>query len=67
MANINTLIPPGSTSSYAAPIMDSHLNIGQRLSNPNTINRRIEEKRIQDNFKRKLQSEFRIIDVNRDG
>ena len=47
--------------------MDSHLNIGQRLSNPNTINRRIEEKRIQDNFKRKLQSEFRIIDVNRDG
>jgi len=67
MANINTLIPPGATSSYGAPVVDSHMNIGQRLSNPNTINKRIEEKRMQDNMKRQLQSEFNIIDVNRDG
>lgn len=67
MSNINTLIPPGSTSSYGAPIVDSHMNIGQRLSNPNTINKRIEEKRMQDNMKRQLQNEFNIIDVNRDG
>ena len=48
MANINMLIPPGSTSSYAAPAME---NVAQRLSNPNTINERINEDRLQDQMR----------------
>ena len=67
MANINVFIPPGSTSSYAAPVMDSHQNVAQRLSNPNTINKRITEARLQDDMRKKLKDEFDKIDLNQDG
>ena len=50
MANINVLIPPGATSSYAAQPVDQ--NVSTRLSNPNTIDKRIQEARLQDNMKR---------------
>ena len=66
MANVNNFIPPGSTSSYQAPFVD-HQNVGQRLTNPNSINKRIEETRLQDNMRKQLISEFDIIDVNHDG
>ena len=66
MANINVFIPPGSTSSYSAPIMD-HQNVGARLTNPNTINNRVAEARLQDNMRKQLMDEFSKIDVNRDG
>jgi len=41
--------------------------VGQRLSNPNSINKRIEEARLQDNMRKQLMAEFNIIDVNQDG
>ena len=66
MSNINVFIPPGSTSSYAAPVMDSHKNVAQRLSNPNTVNRRINEDRLQDQMRSQLQREFNTIDRNND-
>jgi len=67
MANINVFIPPGSTSAYSAPVMDSHQNVGQRLSNPNTVNKRIHETRLQDNMRKQLMEEFMKMDTNRDG
>ena len=67
MANFNMVIPPGATSAYAAPIVDSHQNIGQRLLNPNTITKRIEEARLQDSMRSQLQDEFNMLDRNGDG
>lgn len=67
MANINAFIPPGSTSAYAAPINDTHQNVEQRLSNPNTINKRILEDQLQHKMKEKLSAEFAQIDINQDG
>ena len=65
MANINVLIPPGATSSYAAHPVD--VNVSNRLSNPNTIDKRIQEARLQDNMKKQLVNEFAQIDTNQDG
>lgn len=67
MANINAFIPPGSTSAYAAPIEDAHLNIEHRLSNPNTVNKRILEEQNNARIMEALRAEFATIDTNADG
>ena len=66
MATINVFIPPGSTSAYSASITD-HQNVGTRLQNPNTINKRVAEARLQDKMRKQLMEEFSKIDGNRDG
>jgi len=50
MANINQILPPGSTSSYTLPAQD--VNVSARLSNLNTIDKRIQEARLNDNMKK---------------
>ena len=65
--NANTFIPAGATSSYQAPIADARTPVGERFANPNTVAKRIEKQRRDDNFKDKLSREFDGIDVNRDG
>ena len=66
MANINVLIPPGATSDYTAAL-ENHHNVSNRLSNPNTIDMRIAEKRVQDKMRKDLRAEFGRIDLNNDG
>ena len=67
MANINVFIPPGATSASASPIPDASYNVANRLSNPNTINKQIQQARILDQMRDKLEREFRKIDINADG
>ena len=67
MANINTFIPPGATSSYQANVNAPKQSLDQRFTNPLTINKRIKEARLQDDMKRKLQQEFAAMDLNNDG
>ena len=67
MANANTFIPAGATSSFQAPVADARTPVGERFANPNTSAKRIEKARRDDQFKEKLIREFNEIDINRDG
>ena len=64
MANVNAFIPPGATSSHRAADPDMQ-NVQSRLSNPNTIDRRINLQRMQDVQRKELGEQFKTID--RDG
>ena len=43
MANMAHIVPPGAQSSYKDNMILTHLNVAQRFTNPNSINKRIEE------------------------
>lgn len=66
MANVNAFIPPGVTSSYRAEVVDVQ-NVQSRLSNPNTVDKRINLARMQEVQRKQLGKEFEQIDRNRDG
>ena len=53
MANVNAFLPPGVTSSYRAEIIDQQ-NVQARLSNPNTIDKRIQLARLHDKQREEL-------------
>lgn len=64
--NPNIFIPPGSTSSYQMPIVDSRTPVAERFSNPNTIKKRIINARIQDNYRKNLVNVFKQVDTSGD-
>ena len=66
MANINAFLPPGVTSSYRAEIIDSQ-NVQSKLSNPNTVDKRINLARMQDSQRRQLMEQFEEIDADGNG
>ena len=66
MANINAFLPPGATSDFSAPMTDN-TNVGQRLANPNTITKHIAEVNQNLDLMKKLEEEFKMIDVDQNG
>ena len=66
MANVNAFLPPGVTSSYRAEIVDNQ-NVQSRLSNPNTIDKRINLARMHDSQRKELSEQFEEIDVDGNG
>ena len=65
--NHNIFIPAGATSDYQMPIVDALTPVGERFANPNTTNKRIEQRRKDDNLRNQLKLEFDMIDANGDG
>ena len=65
--NHNTFIPAGATSSYKVPIVDALTPVGERFANPNTTQKRIQQRRKDDNIKNQLKKEFDAIDEDGNG
>lgn len=66
MANFNAFLPPGVTSYYNDEIVDNQ-NVQARLSNPNTIDKRINLARMHDNQRKELAAQFEEIDIDGNG
>ena len=66
MANINSFLPPGATSDFQSPMTDN-TNVGQRLANPHTMDKKVAEMNQNMDLMRKLEEEFKMIDVDNNG